>query len=104
MACCKNDLGAFPHNEDIDTGVITDQSGVHIVHLQFGGAIHRKTISLVSGQTVKINRPFNENFIYTFTIQKPDGTLLSVDACTTFVLQTYIALSDACSPDCQPYS
>ncbi len=104
MDCCVNNLGSFPHNADINTGLFATQNGVYKIHLQYVGGIITKRITLSVNDPVIIERPFNESYLYKFTIEKPDRTLLSVDDCTNFSLKTYVDTSEPCEDSCETYT
>ena len=93
MACCKNNLGEFPHNRDIDTGVVALQTGTHELRLK---AANFTTQSLwlnvtLGGNIIIPQGNLNENFTYSFTIIQPDGTILEVTDCSNFSLTTFIS-------------
>lgn len=92
MSCCLNDLGSFPHNKDINTGVEASVSGMHC--LSFEGpnfSKFSKYVSCESGEDIVIPQgTLNEDFTYNFTIAKPDGTLYSADDCSNYALKTFI--------------
>ena len=98
MVCCNNDLGSFPHNKTINTGINATQGGVYVAILIFGGMRLRREFSVDLGSLIKIPVPFNEDYLYSLQIEKPDGTLHSLNSCTNFSFKTYIALKDCGDP------
>lgn len=92
MACCKNDLGSFPHNKDIDTGLVADDTGVY--ELLFTGPNYvkfSKYLQVTAGNNIIIPQGvLNEDFLYSLVITKPDGQLLLVNECSNHVLKTFI--------------
>lgn len=92
MSCCKNDLGEFAHNQEIDTGLVADGTGVY--HFEFvgpNGCKFSKYIYFADGEGLVIPQGIlNEDFTYLFTITGPDGALLEVDECSNFGLKTFI--------------
>lgn len=92
MSCCKNDLGSFPHNKDIDTGLEADATGVY--ELLFTGPNYvkfSKYLQVALGDNIIIPQgTLNEDFQYMLVITKPDGTAWEVDACPNFSLKTYV--------------
>ena len=101
--CCSNNLGRFPHNKQIDTALLVSDLGVYI--LRFRGSDNNtfeleKTIEAPETLKIEIGE-LNENMTYTFTVEKPDGTLLSLNDCETFKLQTIINNQiNGCSNPC----
>lgn len=96
MDCCINDLGAKPHNEDLDLGIQAEQAGVHKAILFFAGARITRSVTFGVGDDVIIPRPFNELYQYKLQVIQPDGTLMLKDDCDTFAFKTYIAISENC--------
>lgn len=92
MSCCLNDLGSFPHNRDINTGLAANGAGVY--ELRFTGPNYSKFSKYIAfSDTEDIIIPagiLNEDFQYTLEIFKPDGTNLLVDECQYFGLRTFI--------------
>lgn len=97
--CCKKYLGEFPHNKDIDTKIIAAIAGTFIIRLDFGSSKLEKEIDLDAGDKIVIPRPFNENYLYNFTIEDPNGDLVEIEECTNFSLKTYIGINDECPTD-----
>lgn len=92
MSCCKNELGQFPHNRDINTGVSAVQSGIH--ELRFTGPNYvrfSKFLTLAEFDDIVIPQGLlNEDCAYSLEIIQPDSTLLSLTDCTNFALTTFI--------------
>jgi hypothetical protein len=103
MACksCINDLGEFPHNEDITLDdVMATVEGEHAVRLDFAGNIRYIKVELSPGDPVVIPKgKLNEDATYEFTVVDPDGENLLLDECANFRLKTFIANDGNCSPD-----
>jgi len=101
--CCSNNLGRFPHNKQIDTAIMVSDLGDYI--LRFRGSDNStfeliKTIEEPGTLNVEIGE-LNENMTYTFTVEKPDTTLISLNECETFKLTTIINTQlDGCSNPC----
>lgn len=100
MNCCTNDLGSFPHNEDIETGLSASQFGTHKIQLLFNGARITIELDLTYYQEIIIPRPFNEDYTYKMEIIQPDGTLYEVDDCTVFAFKVYLNINSDCGTDC----
>lgn len=92
MSCCVNDLGSFPHNRVIDTGLDAESAGLHELRFQGANFVKfSKFLNLGTGNDITIPvGTLNEDFVYNFEVIKPDGSKVSVDDCTTFSLQTFI--------------
>lgn len=101
MSCCTNDLGLKPHNQDINLGLDAEQDGEYKFILDFNGVKTTKKQTVEIGDDLILPRPFNEDFIYTMQIIRPDGTLLVVDDCDTFIFKTYIAVGECEQGACQ---
>lgn len=96
MDCCKNDLGAFAHNDDIDTGIAVETTGVY--KLSFVGPnfshFEKNYYYNVGGTIIIPAGVLNEDFTYKLEILKPDGSVLLVNECGNFVLRTFINIRD----------
>ncbi len=92
MSCCKNDLGSFPHNQDIDTGLVSDSAGVWRLH--FTGpnfSKMMKPLSFSNGEAIVIPQGIlNEDCLYSLILENPSGVNFTQDDCENFVLTTYI--------------
>ena len=97
MNCCLNDLGLKPHNEDVDTSVVASQTGVYQALIEFNGTIQRISFEGAASAKLIIPRPFNENFIYKFTMIAPDGSQVTKDACPNFQFKTYVNINTSCN-------
>jgi hypothetical protein len=98
MECCKNDIGKFPHNEAINTGIVVPVYGTYEIELS---AMNFTTFKLKqkygAGDTIIIPQgTLCEDFLYNFTVKKPDGTFLQVNSCENFILKTYISTNNLC--------
>lgn len=99
MSCCINNLGAFPHNKNINTGINAAFTGQYKAILFFAGSRITKLFNGVIGQPLTIPKPFNENYQYKMQIEQPDGELLYYNGCYDFGFKTYIAIDLECE-DC----
>jgi len=92
MACCKNDLGAFPHNRVINTTVLALADGIHEIRLTGPNfATQSIWLDMAIGDEVTIPQGvLNEDFNYSMTVIQPDGTLLEVNDCSNFAFKTFI--------------
>lgn len=92
MSCCKNDLGEFPHNQEILTGIDAAQTGLH--KLTFTGPNYTKFskyLRFTAAEEIAIPVGLlNEDFQYTLVITQPDNTNIEVDECENFSLRTFI--------------
>lgn len=109
MDCCKNELGIFPHNKDIKTGLLTTD-GVGNYLLTFTG-INGTKFGLTITITDPITEPtliipkgtLNEDFYYCFTVYGPTDTFLTdANGCGTFCLRMYIEITPNCGDSCPP--
>lgn len=101
MGCCVNNLGRYSHNEIVDTYVMVPIDGLYKAYMTAAnGNTFVLNKELDAGQTLKFDiGELNESMLYDFTIQKPDGTNIVVNACETFRLQTIINTQiDGCNP------
>jgi hypothetical protein len=98
MSCCIKDLGSFPHNRELNTGIVATITGQYQAILFFAGVRITRLFNGVIGSALKIPMPFNETYLYKLQIIKPDGTNLSVDNCDNFAFRIYIAMDLTC-PD-----
>lgn len=108
MNCCKNYIGSFPHNENIDTGINPLVSGVYT--FEFTGINGTKlkitqniTVSDTPQTLVIPKGILNESMFYCVTIKDPNGELL-VDAndCPNYCFDTYISTNTTCGNTCEP--
>lgn len=100
MNCCINDLGSYPHNEDIDIYIPASQAGEYIFVLFFNGVRIKRSVTFEYYDALVIPKPFNEDYTYTLQIIQPDGELLTVNDCENFSFKTYINIDRACGSDC----
>ena len=100
MDCCVNDLGMKPHNEDLNTGIVADQTGNYKAILVFGAARITVTFPITLGNKIIVPRPFNEVYQYSMTIIKPDGNVLEYNKCPNFTFRTYINIDRLCETPC----
>lgn len=100
MSCCNNYLGEYPHNESVNTGIIASVTGIYTVRLQYGGVIIKKEIPTTQGQPIIITGRLNENYLYKFTVEDPNGNLISELACTNFSFRTYVNITSNCDTTC----
>jgi len=103
MECCKKDLGKFPHNQNIDTGLIAAKTGTH--EFQFSAAnfteFSYKKYFTIGDKIIIPKKVLNEDFIYNFQIKQPDGTLFVAPfgdgGCENLVLRTYVSTNNLCN-------
>lgn len=92
MSCCLNDLGSFPHNEDINTGIAAPASGLY--RLRFAGVNYSKFtkyLNFDAGDDIVIpSGTLNEDAVFTLNIIKPDGSAYSENDCENFSITTFI--------------
>lgn len=101
--CCKKDLGKFPHNQNIDTGLEAVQTGTHEFQfsaMNFTEFSYKKYFTIGDKITIPKN-VLNEDFIYNFQIKQPDGEyfLAEIDGlgCPNLMLRTYISTNKICN-------
>jgi actin-related protein len=104
MDCCKTYLGEFPHNKDIDTGLMTDETGVHEIEFsKINGTKFNLELD-IQDPTQSISIPkgsINEDLYYCFTIKKPSGSyIVNENECANFCLKTYIQIIPNCGDNC----
>lgn len=92
MSCCRNDLGSFPHNRDINTGILVPAAGKYELRFHAPNwAVFSVFQVLASGEEVVIPQGLlNEDFQYDMEIVKTDGTMIEQDDCSTFSFRTFI--------------
>lgn len=106
MDCCKNELGDFPHNADINTGIVTDENGLH--KLLFTGingtklSLEYNIVDPLNDKIVVQKGNINESMFYCFTVKKPSGAFIEVDNCPNFCLKTFIETNKDCGDLCVP--
>jgi hypothetical protein len=98
MSCCINNLGAFPHNKDLNTGINSAFTGQYKAILFFAGVRITRLFNGVIGSPLIIPKPFNEMYQYKMQIEQPDGSILVHNGCSDFVFKTYISMDLEC-PD-----
>ena len=99
--CCIVDIGSYPHNENVGTGLIATITGNHIVRLSYLGSIIPITVNVNQGEEIVIpNNRLNENYTYEFTVEGPDGELVESAYCNTFKFKTYVNLNQPCDHTC----
>ncbi len=109
MSCCLKHIGEFPHNADINTGIVANMDGIFQVKMEFAGGIVTKEVDAETSDDIVIPKPFSESYLYKFKILDPNGDPLELDGCPNFSLKTYVNVSDS-SPctdvECEedPYS
>jgi len=99
MNCCIKDLGAYPHNKDLNTGIDATQTGQHKAILFFAGVRIERKFSGINGQKLVIPMPFNESYIYKLQILQPDGVTVKVDDCEDFKFKIYLNIDLTCPDD-----
>lgn len=100
MSCCNNYLGKFPHNQDIDTGIIANATGEFIFKFDYLGVVFRLIIDGQIDESLIIPAGrLNENFTYHFTIEDPSGNNIEIYDCEDFTLKTIVNITP-CNDDC----
>lgn len=100
MSCCYTQLGTFPHNEPINTGIVAEKSGKYVYRLNFLGAIIYKEQTVEAGDDLIVPVPFNENYSYELKVIDPDRENVvnpSNDDCDTWMFTTFIAIKENCN-------
>lgn len=105
MDCCKNELGNFPHNADIHTGIFVIGGGDYVFNAgKINGTILAFAVTIPDSDTPKeLVIPkgiLNEDFYYCFTIKDPLGEPIIENYCDTFCLKTYIETNTTCGNTC----
>lgn len=92
MACCKNDLGSFPHNRVINTTVLALAAGIHEIRLTGPNfAVQSIWQDLTIGEEIIIPKGvLNEDFQYSMQVVQPDLSLLEVLDCSNFSFKAFI--------------
>lgn len=92
MDCCKNELGLFAHNKEINTGIEADQTGMfELLFTSPGFSRFSKYYHFETGQNIVIPAGvLNEDFTYKMVISKPDGEALLVEECPNFIIKTFV--------------
>lgn len=92
MECCINDLGRFPHNKAIDTGIPVTVVGDYILMMEGSNGNTFELVKTIeeAGNIMIAVGDLNENMDYKFTIEDPDGDLISVNECSNFKLKTIL--------------
>jgi hypothetical protein len=106
MDCCKTELGNFPHNQDINTQLSTDEVGVHVIEFDSINGTRLKlevNITDPNSETIIIPKGYlNESYYYCFTIKKPSGTyIVDENDCNKFCISTYIQTFPECGDNCE---
>ena len=93
--CCRNELGAVPHNEGVNIGIASTMAGYYVAILFFAGVRIRRKFYVNLGADIVIPNPFNEDYVYKCQIEMPDGELQeSASGCTDFYFKTYISIDE----------
>jgi hypothetical protein len=101
--CCVNNLGRFPHNKQIDTGLVMIESGDYVVLMTAAnGNEFELNFTLEGNENIKFDvGVLNENMQYDFQIRKPDDEIYEYNDCPTFRLKTFInTQKDGCANPC----
>jgi hypothetical protein len=107
MDCCKNELGNFPHNADINTGIMVLGGGDYVFN---AGTINGTKIKFAvtipdidtPSELVIPKGILNEDFYYCFTVTDPGGEPVIDNYCEKFCLKTYIETNTTCGNTCPP--
>lgn len=91
MSCCNNYLGKFPHNEDINTGIIANATGEFIFKFDYlGNGFEIIVDGIIDEPLIIPSGQLNENFTYRFIIVDPNGDNMEIYDCEDFSLKTFI--------------
>lgn len=102
MSCCVNNLGTFPHNQDINTGIPISVSGNYVVEMEYLGTVLYKRLSIIAPSVVTIPKPFNENYTYKFKVRGPNG-YVSMSGCEEYTLKTFVETSEKACDACEEF-
>lgn len=86
MKCCSSiiNLGCFDVCEDLQTGLITDETGVHILEIKFLSITIKKEVSLTSGDEIVLPKMYiNESSEIIVNVKKPSGYMANSYSLTT---------------------
>ncbi len=86
MKCCSSiiNLGCFDVCEDLQTGLITDETGVHILEIKFLSMTIKKEVSLTSGDEIVLPKIYiNESSEIIVNVKKPSGYMANSYSLTT---------------------
>lgn len=107
MNCCFNYIGKFPHNKQINTGLIADAAGEYILELTSAGGNSfelTKNFEIGNDITIEIGE-LNEMMSYDLKVKKPDLSYFETDNCDIYRLQTFINTQlDGCTEPCDDNS
>lgn len=100
--CCSNNLGKFPHNKPVDTGILLDPGTYTILIEGANDDIFELEKEIEAGEKLIFDiGELNENMIYKFQIRKEDDSLYTLNNCTIFKLKTFINTKiDGCTDNC----
>ena len=76
MKCCSSiiNLGCFDVCEDLQTGLITDETGLHVLEIKFLSMTIKKEVSLTSGDEIVLPKMYrNESSEIMLKRKKPRG-------------------------------
>lgn len=113
MNCCKNDKGQFPHNQNIDLGVVIPATETW--YLEFTGINGTKfevSVPYTMGDNLIIPKGLlNEDMYYCVKAyywdeeaRVPEKVYLTegVEECDNFCFKTYILTNKDCGNTCPP--
>lgn len=86
MKCCSSiiNLGCFDVCADLQTGLITDETGVHILEIKFLSMTIKKEVSLTSGDEIVLPKMYiNESSEIILNVKKPSGYMANSYSLTT---------------------
>lgn len=107
MDCCKNELGNFPHNADIPTGIMVLGGGDYVFNAgKINGTVFAFPVTIPDVDTpTELVIPkgiLNEDFYYCFTVKNPAGNFVETNDCQNYCLKTYIETNTTCGNTCPP--
>ena len=86
MKCCDTliNLGCFDVCTDLQTGVMTDETGLHVLEIKFMSITIKKEVTLTSGDEIVLPKMYiNEFSEIIVSVKKPSGYMTN-----SYTLQT----------------
>ena len=86
MKCCSSiiNLGCFDVCEDLQSGLITDETGLHVLEIKFLSMTIKKEVSLTSGDEIVLPKMYiNESSEIIVNVKKPSGYMANSYSLTT---------------------
>jgi len=89
VECIKSYVG--PCDLGINTGLIAEQTGNHLIMLMFNGVSTQFTLAIAADELIVLPNTLNNNAVFDMQVFQPDNTLLN-DTC--YQLRTIVTLSN----------